>query len=98
MTWAPPQRTDGRLWCADREHLHPNPRLADVLYRSHVQTEAPLCWPHAAAWRAYAERVQAETPSTDYLIDITALDDHRPPDAVTYRYLVTAPADRPTTS
>jgi hypothetical protein len=80
MTWAPPVRTDGRVWCGER-HAYPDARLAVVLYRSTVQEETPLCEEHAASWRAYAEEWCARV-SVSPRVSVLPLADHRRPPAV----------------
>jgi hypothetical protein len=81
MSWAPPHRTDGRCWCADPRHLPGDIVLADVLYSSPIQEAAPLCRAHADSWRAYLERVAAESSALGpELVPVaTPLLDHRLP-------------------
>jgi hypothetical protein len=81
MTWAPPVRTDGRVWCGER-HAYPDARLAVVLYRSTVQEETPLCEEHAASWRAAAEALDGRDPHPEFSVSAVPLADHRRPAAV----------------
>jgi hypothetical protein len=60
-------------------HLPADAALADVLYRSPIQQETPLCRAQAESWRRYLQRYAVEHPDPELVPVITPLVDHRLP-------------------